>query len=50
MFILKVSTSTGSIKWGKRYGGTSNDKAYGVSYYNSYIYVVGSSDSTGWAS
>jgi len=50
MFILKLTASAGAIKWAKRYGGSSNDKAYSVLHYSSSVYVGGSSDSTNSAS
>lgn len=50
MLILKFSVSSGLITWGKRFGSTGIDKANGIAYYADYVYVVGESDSPGWAS
>ena len=49
MLIMKVQANTGMLVWAKRVGSLNNDKANGVSYFNGAVYVVGESDSVGWA-
>jgi hypothetical protein len=49
MLILKVNANTGILNWAKRFGGTLNDKSNGLTFYRRYLYVVGESDSPGWA-
>lgn len=48
MFVLKMSATNGVISWGRRFGGDANDKANGIAFFNSFVYVVGESDSTNW--
>lgn len=48
MFVIRLTISTGLISWAKRIGYDNNDEAMGIYHYNGYVYVTGSSDSTGW--
>jgi hypothetical protein len=49
IFVLRWVVSTGLIQWGKRFGSDNNDKANALFQRNSFLYVVGESDSTNWA-
>jgi outer membrane protein assembly factor BamB len=49
MLVLKVNANTGVLVWARRLGSSNNDKANGITFFNGNIYVVGDSDSLGWA-
>lgn len=49
MFVFKMGID-GGFQWIVRIGADKNDNAYGLYYYKSNVYVVGSSSSTGWTS
>lgn len=50
MFIVQIQASSGAIGWVKRMGSSSNDKANGLTVFGGNLYIVGESDSSGWAS
>lgn len=50
MLVLKINTNTGVLAWARRFGNENNDKANGLTFFNGALYVVGESDSIGWAS
>jgi hypothetical protein len=48
MVIVKFQTD-GSLIWSVRVGADGNDLANELQYYGGFVFVVGSSDSTGWS-
>jgi hypothetical protein len=50
MIILKINAGTGILSQAMRIGNENNDKANGITYFLGYLYIVGESDSIGWAS
>jgi len=50
MILIKFNINSQAIEWARRFGSTENDRAKDLAMRFDFIYLVGSSDSTGWTS